>query len=236
VNSKAFSSVEIKDADKGQVTAVFSTFDVVDHDNDVTVKGAIKDGASVCISAYNHASWKGALPVGTGRIRVAGNEATLEGQFFMNTSHGRDTFETVKALAAEGLGEWSYGFDVVDSEHGSHEGKSVRILKQLNIHEVSPVLRGAGLETRTLATKSLNDEISEAVDAVEVAVKSAERVVALRAEKAKELSKVNAESLVGLRENLKKLDGLLATQDEEKETTPDDEISREWLRSIASEL
>lgn len=291
MDNKAFSRVEIKDADKGQVTAVFSTFDVIDHDNDVTVKGAIEDGASVVISAYNHQSWKGALPAGVGKIRVSGNEAHLEGQFFMNTTHGRDTFETVKALGEQGLGEWSYGFDVVKSEPGQHEGKSVRMLKELKIHEVSPVLRGAGTETRTLVTKaaddedsgavarvkaaikaagddpkkraaamalarkndledlipsswmakkSLYEEISEAVDAAEVAVKSAERVVALRAEKNKALSQVNTESLDGLRKTLKALDELLDTQeeaDEVEETTEDDEaFSREWLRSIANEL
>lgn len=154
MDSKALSSVEIKDADKGQVTAVFSTYDVVDKDGDVTVKSAIKDGTAVRISAYNHGSWQGALPVGKGVIRNVGNQAVLEGQFFMNTTHGRDTFEVVKQLADQQ--EWSYGFDVVDFDQPDEEAKSSgakRVLKQLNVHEVSPVMIGAGVGTRTLGVK-----------------------------------------------------------------------------------
>ncbi|MFF5445486.1 HK97 family phage prohead protease [Streptomyces sp. NPDC012888] len=154
MDTKALGRVEIKDADKGTVKAVFSTFDVIDHDGDVTAPGAIEDGALVRISAYGHASWGGALPVGKGVVRIKGSEAILEGQFFMDTTHGRDTFETVKQLSEDGLQEWSYGFDVLDAEPVERDGRSVRLLKRLKVHEVSPVLLGAGINTRTLAAKS----------------------------------------------------------------------------------
>jgi hypothetical protein len=154
MDTKALGRVEIKDADKGTVKAVFSTFDVVDHDGDVTAPGAIEDGAPVRISAYGHASWGGALPVGKGVVRIKGGEAILEGQFFLDTTHGRDTFETVKQLSEDGLQEWSYGFDVLDAEPAERDGKQVRLLKRLKVHEVSPVLLGAGINTRTLVAKS----------------------------------------------------------------------------------
>lgn len=153
MDTKALGRVEIKDAAKGTVKAVFSTFDVVDHDDDVTAPGAIEDGAPVRISAYGHASWGGALPVGKGVVRIEGSEAILEGQFFLDTTHGRDTFETVKQLSEDGLQEWSYGFDVLDAEPIERDGKRVRLLKRLKVHEVSPVLLGAGIATRTLAVK-----------------------------------------------------------------------------------
>ncbi|WP_206700431.1 hypothetical protein, partial [Actinomadura sp. RB99] len=79
--------VEVKDADKGEVTAVFSTFDVVDSDRDVTKAGAFEDGAEVVISAYGHTSWSGLLPVGKGVIRTTKTEALLEGSFFLDTAH-----------------------------------------------------------------------------------------------------------------------------------------------------
>jgi Caudovirus prohead serine protease len=151
---KRLSRVEVKDADQGVVSAVFSTFNVVDKDNDVTLPGAFKSGADVVISAYGHQSWEGRLPVGSGKIRQTSSEAILDGQFFLNTSHGRDTFNTVKGLAAQGLGEWSYGYDVLESDKGTFDGKSVRFLKSLDVPEVSPVLVGAGVGTRTLETKS----------------------------------------------------------------------------------
>lgn len=149
---KHLSCVEIKSADKGQVSAVFATFNVVDKDGDVTVPGAFEDGAEVIISSYGHTSWSGALPVGKGRIRVMADEAVLEGQFFLDTTAGRDTFEVVKQLGARQ--EWSYGFDVLDAEDGIVDGRNVQILKKLLTHEVSPVLRGAGVNTRTLAVKA----------------------------------------------------------------------------------
>lgn len=150
---KHLSRVEIKDADRGTVSAAFSTFNVIDKDGDVTLPGAFTDGEEVLISAYGHQSWNGALPVGKGAIRATKSEAILDGQFFMDTAGGRDTFAVVKALG--GQAQWSYGFDVVDSDIGQHDGRDVRFLKRLKVHEVSPVLIGSGVNTRTLAVKAL---------------------------------------------------------------------------------
>jgi HK97 family phage prohead protease len=153
--------VEVKSASRGEVTAVFATFNVIDHDGDVTLPGAFTDGERVKISAYNHESWKGALPVGRGVIRQTATEARLEGRFFLNTQAGRETFEVVKEL--EDLGEWSYGYDVVDAEAGEWQGQRVQLLRKLKVHEVSPVLLGAGIDTRTLAVKSASLADREAI-------------------------------------------------------------------------
>lgn len=143
------------DGDTGQVRAIFATFNVEDHDGDVTVPGAFESGAKVRISAYNHTSWQGALPVGVGTIDQDDTKAWMDGQFFMDTSHGRDTFLTVKQL--DDLGEWSYGYDVLEGGPGQWDGKDVNFLRKLKTHEVSPVLLGAGIGTRTVAAKSLDD-------------------------------------------------------------------------------
>lgn len=149
---KPLSRFEIKSADKGEVSAVFATFNVLDKDGDVTLPGAFEDGAEVVISAYQHQTWGGALPVGKGLIRTTAKEARLEGQFFMDTTAGRDTFNVVKAMGPRQ--EWSYGYDILDAELGTFEGKSAQFLKKLKSHEVSPVLVGAGVNTRTLAVKA----------------------------------------------------------------------------------
>lgn len=154
MDRKSLSRVEIKDADRGEVAAVFSTFDAVDNDGDVTLKGAFTDGQPVAISAYGHTSWAGELPVGKGAIRELETEAVLEGRFFMDTSHGLDTFRTVKALSEDGLQEWSYSLDQVTAERGEFAGQQVRFLKKIGlVKEVSPVLMGAGIATRTLDVK-----------------------------------------------------------------------------------
>lgn len=153
MDTKTLARVEIKDESKGEVTAVFATLGVRDHDGDFTREGAFTDGAPVRISAYGHKSWQGQLPVGKGVIRLKGKRAVLEGQFFMNTTHGRDTFETIKQLSEAGLQEWSYGFDIDEYAFGEVDGQRVRYLDRLTVHEVSPVLLGAGIGTRTLSAK-----------------------------------------------------------------------------------
>lgn len=171
---KALTSVEIKDAAKGTVEAVFATFNVKDHDGDVTLPGAFEDGAPVRISAYGHASWgpsRGASmvpvpPVGKGVIRATDTEAILDGRFFLNTTAGRDHFELIKEMGDQQ--EWSYGYDTLESAPGTFKGERVNFLKRQIVHEVSPVLLGAGIGTRTIAAKAkqldsdLRDALTEA--------------------------------------------------------------------------
>jgi hypothetical protein len=164
MKTKALSRVEIKDETKGTIQAVFAsrlvdsidsaTGDDIDSDGDITLKGTFTEGAPVVISAYGHKSWEGELPVGKGTIREQDGEAVLDGQFLINTTHGRDAFETVKALSEDGLQEWSYSLEDVEAERATVDGKRVRVLKRIAVKEVSPVLRGAGIDTRTLAAKS----------------------------------------------------------------------------------
>jgi hypothetical protein len=85
---KQLARVELKATDRGQVRAVFSTFDRLDKDMDVTLPGAFKDGAEVPISSYGHTSHAqlgGRLPVGRGVIRSDGREAWVDAAFFITT-------------------------------------------------------------------------------------------------------------------------------------------------------
>jgi len=151
MENKQLAYLEVKNADKGEVQAVFSTFNEVDHDRDVTRPDAFTAGAAVKISAYGHASHNAVLPVGKGKIRTTPREAILDGQFFLDTTAGRDTFTTVKEMGD--LQEWSYGYDPVKFSFGEFNGEKVRFLEQVNVVEVSPVLQGAGVNTRTLGVK-----------------------------------------------------------------------------------
>lgn len=152
MDHKQLSRIEIKSADKGQVSAVFATFNVKDKDGDVTLPGAFQNGAEVIISSYQHTSWGGALPVGKGTIRTTRTEAIVDAQFFMDTTAGRDTFQVIKALGPRQ--QWSYGFDTLEADRGTFKGEDVQFLKKMLVHEVSPVLVGAGVNTRTLAAKA----------------------------------------------------------------------------------
>jgi hypothetical protein len=232
VTTKSLGRFEVKDADKGQVSALFSTLGVVDLDGDVTKAGAFEDGAEVVISAYGHKSWHGALPVGKGVIHATDSEAVMKGQFFMDTQHGADTFRTVKALASSGLGEWSYGYDATQFSFGEFDGRQVRFLERLKVHEVSPVLQGAGVGTGTLSVKGAPMSFREECEAVLTASKAladrAADVMAMRQEKGKGLGVESADLLRQVVAECKRLEGLLEVPDPEPVVEAD--LTREFLR------
>lgn len=152
MNKKVYSSnIELKEDEKpGEFRAIFSTFNVIDHDGDVTLPGAFTNGQKVRIASWNH-KWE-ELPVGMGKIYADEEKAWVDGRFFLDTEAGMETYKTVKNL--EDLQEWSYGFDILDSENNQFDGQKVRVLKKLKVYEVSPVFIGAGIGTGTVGIKS----------------------------------------------------------------------------------
>jgi HK97 family phage prohead protease len=153
MKTKTFrAAMEIKaNGQPGEFRAVFSTFNVIDHDGDVTLPGAFKDNAAVRISYWGH-RWQD-LPVGRGVIHQDEKQAWVDGVFFLETQAGKETYLTVKGLGD--LQEWSYGYDILNSELGKQDGQDVRFLKALEVPEVSPVLLGAGIDTRTEEIKGM---------------------------------------------------------------------------------
>ncbi len=229
---KSFNRVEIKDADKGEVVAVFATLNVVDADGDVTLPGAFENGAKTRISAYGHQSWMGALPVGKGSIREVKDEAIFEGRFFLDTQDGADTFRVVKELGEDGLQEWSYGYDPIEFSFGEHEGQQVRFLAKQKVHEVSPVLLGAGVGTRVLTAKSgmkFSEHAESVLADVDALITRATEVVALRAEKGKGLSDASADLLGRLAGSLKRLEALATVPQTDNSL---DEARREFARFV----
>lgn len=153
--------LKVKDADQGTVTAVFATFNVKDHDNDITLPGAFEEGAPVLISAYGHRSWMGQKPVGKGTIHADDTKAWLDGQFFLDTIEGADTFKTIKGTAE--LQEWSYGYDVLETGEVTEALRQLgiwRVIKKSRVYEVCPVMLGAGIDTETVDLK--NREVTPA--------------------------------------------------------------------------
>ncbi len=144
-----------KDSERGEFMAVFSTLNVIDHDGDVTEPGAFKDGQQVIIEPWNHA-WN--LPAGKGIIQSDDEKAWVEGEFFLDTEAGRENYRTVKNLGS--LAEWSYTFDVLEQGSGDFENEQVNFLRSLDVVGVSPVTRGAGIETETVGIKQRKQAIA----------------------------------------------------------------------------
>lgn len=157
---KVFGPLEIKDESRGEVEAEVASLDVVDFDRDVIRSKSIPAaGARVKLSFYGHAAAFGDAPVGKGVIKAVNGKAVLQAKYFLSTSRGREAFETVKELGADG--EWSVGFHVEQAsdpdETWTKQGAR-RMLDKIDLFEVSPVLRGASPGTRTMAVKSADAE------------------------------------------------------------------------------
>jgi len=141
--------------EEGEILVAFAETDAVDREQDYTFPGAFPSKA-MPISHFNHGSWpeRGGYPT-TGRVDISEQEkkAIAKGTFFMDTTHGRDAYHTVKGMAE--LQEWSYGYSVLEKAAPPAGVKARRGLKSVNPYELSPVLIGAGANTRTLDIKSL---------------------------------------------------------------------------------
>lgn len=225
-------SLQLKaDGAEGDFRAVFSTFNVIDRDGDVTMPTAFTRGQEVRIAQFGH-NW-GALPVGKGALDFDAERAWVDGSFFLDTVAGADTYRTVKNLGA--LQEWSYGFEVKARRDGTFNGQDVRFLEALDVFEVSPVMLGAGIGTHTELIKGMKfEDESEAVLAA--ARDFAERAKALAAVREKDgrvLSAVNRDRLKrhadALAEVRKDLAELLAATEPEPKSAPVN-VQAEYLR------
>ncbi|RTL20039.1 MAG: hypothetical protein EKK55_18440 [Rhodocyclaceae bacterium] len=211
----------------GEFRAVFATFNVIDHDGDVTVPGAFKDGTEVIIGSFGHKTAD--LPVGKGVIVANDREASVEGKFFLDTGPGKDTYQTVKNLG--GLGEWSYVFSVLKQSFGEKDGRPVRYLEDMKVYSVDPVLAGAGIDTRTTDIKSLSfvEHGEEVKDALQEYLSRVKERTAVRGTEGRSLSVANVASLGELAESLKNLQGELG-QLLQPEPKSNELVAREFVR------
>ena len=201
------------DAQTGEVEAIIATFDVVDRDDDIVRASAFTHGQAVPM-VWAH-DWT--KPVGRGVISVEPPYAKYRGQFFLNTQMGREAYETCKAMGD--LQRWSWGFRPLDPiVYAEQDGRRVRILSATETLEVSPVLVGASVGTRTTAIKEAaptppQENLDEIVKAIQTAI--------VQAKEGRTLSESNRQRLRNLLEALSKAcsdleDLLRATEPPEK--------------------
>lgn len=224
---KAFQPFEFKLSETGAILVAFSRFDVVDSDDDITRGGSMPAGKGVPMSAYGHSSWDGAPPTGKGVIGERDSLGIFDGSFFMETDQGRNAYHTTKAMAD--LQEWSYGYNVLDGSSITMDGKRVRELRKLDVYEVSPVLKGAGVGTGTLAIKSGSpgpdapyaEHLAWVLDEVKALSGRSTDRAAWRAKEGRSLSEANRAQLSELRKGLSAigidLDDLLTVSDPAKQ-------------------
>ena len=148
---------------KGTGSAVIATFNVVDKDGDVTLPGAFGNQKVKLVGGHD-----GYQPnIGWAEIREEGDEAIADFNFYLDMDAGKEWHKSVTNNYKNGVTqEYSYGYQVLEKGFSKKDGKDVRELQKLAVHEVSFVLLGAGENTRTLNVKSTSPEAgnSPAVD------------------------------------------------------------------------
>ena len=232
---------------EGKVEAVFSGFNEIDSDGDVVRPNSIKSGYGdrgvAMVWAHD---WKDVI--GRGQIIQEQDRAVFKGQFIMDTERGRDAFNTVKAMGD--LQQWSFGYEVMESENGTfkkdnEEEVEVRYLNEVKVWEVSPVLVGANQNTETVLVKEQSDieeikqptgtrfstDVDELLIKLSAVLKRAKELTALRISKEKLLSDESTEVLSELQDSLQEvyqdIDSLLdvaGAESEDKEELDDTTI------------
>lgn len=148
--------------DEGTFEAVIATLGVIDHDGDVVEAGALTGQTVSLMPAHDSMS----VPLGKATIIERGDDVIAVGKFNRGVSAGKDWHEAIKFDLAHppAVQEWSWGYRVKAENQrlGQLNGEDARFLSLIDAEEISPVLRGASIGTRTLEAKAHKTETSNA--------------------------------------------------------------------------
>ncbi len=199
-------SFEIKLNDEGVGLAKIATLSAVDHDGDTYAKGAFGDQPVQVLDGH---AWNG-TPLGKGRVFEKGDEAFVEFKLNLDTVAGKDWHAALKFDLANGkpIQEWSYGFRVLESQEETRDGKRVRVLEKLDVFEVSPVVKGAGVGTGTVAIKSnqtFEDQIDTVISEIDDITRRANQIADLRESEGRKFSKDRLGQVIHAKERLEAL-------------------------------
>ena len=99
-------SIKGVDEEKGEVTAVIATLNVVDHDKDVTEPGAFGTQEAPILPTHTWSS----VPLGKAHISEVKNEAIAQMKFNLDIPAAADWFRALKFDIDQGppLQEYSY--------------------------------------------------------------------------------------------------------------------------------
>ena len=216
--------IELKeDRDKRYIEAVFSLFDTIDSDNDVTKANALKSGytGNKVPLVWNH-DWS--KVIGRGIIETDNQKAVFKG-YFLNTEAGKEAYNTVKEM--QDMQQFSYGFQVMKSSKGKHidskgEEVPVRVLEDVKVWEVSPVLVGAQQNSFVQALKSglePYDEIdTEFEEIIEPKVSSTTDASISKSQQGLRLGEHAVASLEELKAFTERIEDLASLRNSEKKT------------------
>lgn len=141
----------------GTGLARIAQMSAVDSDGDSYERGAFswKEGGGQWVQILP-AHDRRAMPLGKAWVYEEDDQALAKLHLNLETQAGKDWHATLKFDLAKGnpVQEWSYGYQVLDADFQVRGEQRVQVLKRLDVDEISPVIRGAGVGTGTLSIKS----------------------------------------------------------------------------------
>lgn len=148
----------------GTASWVMARLNVVDLDGDVTLPGAFGRQHFAILPAHDASH----VPLGKASLAEVGDEAVVEARFNLAIPAARDWHAAIMFDLAHppAVQEYSYAYSLREggAAYGDLDGRRVRYFRPLpdgspglDVLETSPVLRGAGVGTRTLAAKDRHD-------------------------------------------------------------------------------
>lgn len=202
-------SIQVKEMDEaGRGLAQLAVLSAIDSDGDTYSPGAFSwkennEQWAPMLPAHNRT----ALPLGKARVFERDGIAFADLHLNLDTVAGRDWHSHLKFDLKTGRPsqEWSYGYGVLDSVDEQRGTSKVRNLKRVDVHEVSPVVRGAGAATGTLLMKSRGsfaDQIDTVIAEIDDIVERAGGIAALRTAEGRDMSKARLEQLAQLKARL----------------------------------
>lgn len=215
-------------SEKGEGVAIIATLNVVDADKDVTLPGAFGEQIVPMVPAHE---WK-QTPIGKATIIESGDEVLAKFKLNLKNKLAQDWYSALKFDLENppSKQQYSYGYSILKdgSEDGEFEEQDVRFLKRLKVHEMSPVLVGAGIGTGTVILKNdsdkpiklikIEDQILAANKDIEELIERVKKLQVIRVKEGRTISKERIKELLDLKKLMNDLDELLNTVSNEKAT------------------
>lgn len=219
-----------KDATKGIVEAIVSVTGVSDFHDDIIVEGAFKKTIGERgrkIKVLNHHNSYSVFDV-LGlcmEMREIGREELPDllllqypdatgalvtvTQYLIDTPEGLGAFKRIEAGAID---QYSIGFRCLQYEWKKMEdGRTVRLIKEVQLFEYSPVIWGANPATATVGTKSSDKKLTQLTDTAAALNEQAEGIV----KAGRKISAANAKKLkAAVEASQAALDSLLSVMQE----------------------
>ena len=202
---------------EGAFEAVIATLDVVDSDGDIILPGAFQGATVSVLPAHDSRS----VPLGKAKMEDRDNKAIAVGQYNLDIPAAKDWHNALKfdLKNPPAVQEWSFAFRIIESSMETRDGEDIRILEKLDIMEVSPVLKGAGVGTGTIAAKQrFADQLESTLKAVEDTLERAKSIAKLRSknDKPRTLSDEHKKRIKTLREKFEEIQDVLMPSEQKE--------------------